>query len=248
MTLGRQCAQALERGRLFSAERDARRRMAFLAMASARLAASLDYHQTLDAVAALAVPATGDWCSVHLLDDAGAPQLVTVHHRDPALQELLVELFERYPPDPERGAGIGQAVGERRTVHHSAFPEAVVEAIARDPWHLDALHTPRPRQRAGRAAAGRRARDRRPDRHQRAAGRATPTADVQLVEDLGRADGDGRRQRGALPPGARDRPDAAAVAAAAAGCPRCRGCASRTATCPARRAPRSAATGTTSSR
>jgi PAS domain S-box-containing protein len=36
VTLGRQCAQALERGRLFSAERDARRRMAFLAMASAR--------------------------------------------------------------------------------------------------------------------------------------------------------------------------------------------------------------------
>ena len=139
LTLARQAAQAMERGRLLAAEREARRRVTFLAMASARLAASLDFHQTIDAVAALAVPAGGDWCSVHLLDEHGAPQLVTVHHRDPELQDLLTELFVRYPPDPERGAGIGQAVGEQRTVHHRAFADEVVRAIARDPWHYDAL-------------------------------------------------------------------------------------------------------------
>ena len=105
----------------------------------ARLAASLDFHQTIDAVAALAVPAAGDWCSVHLFYEHGAPQLVTVHHRDPELQDLLTELFVRYPPDPERGAGIGQAVGEQRTVHHRAFADEVVRAIARDAWHYDAL-------------------------------------------------------------------------------------------------------------
>ncbi len=139
LTIARQAAQAMERGRLLAAEREARRRVSFLAMASARLAASLDFHQTIDAVAALAVPAGGDWCSVHLLDEHGAPQLVTVHHRDPELQDLLTELFVRYPPDPERGAGIGQAVGEQRTVHHEAFADEVVRAIARDPWHYDAL-------------------------------------------------------------------------------------------------------------
>ena len=139
LTLARQCAQALERGRLFAAEREARRRTTFLAMASSRLAESLDFHRTLDAVAALAVPAAGDWCSIHLLDETGAPQLVTVHHRDPDLQDLLTELFVRYPPDPERGSGIGQAVGERRTVHHKAFADAVLRAIARDDWHYSAL-------------------------------------------------------------------------------------------------------------
>ena len=139
LTLGRQAAQALDRGRLFAAEREARRRVSFLAMASSRLAESLDVHRTLDAVAALAVPATGDWCSVHLLDETGAPQLVTVHHRDAHLQDLLTELFARYPPDPGRGAGIGQAVGEARTVHHAAFPDQVVRAIARDQWHYEAL-------------------------------------------------------------------------------------------------------------
>ena len=139
LTLGRQCAQAVERARSLTAERAAHERLAFLAMASSRLAESLDYHRTLDAVAALAIDAAGDWCSIHLLDEAGAPQLVTVHHRDPDLQDLLAELFVRYPPDPGRGAGIGQAVGEERTVHHRAFTDQIVRAIARDDWHYDAL-------------------------------------------------------------------------------------------------------------
>ena len=139
LTLGRQCAQALERARSLTAERAAQERLAFLAMASSRLAESLDYHRTIDAVAALAVDAAGDWCSVHLLDEAGRPQLVTVHHRDAALRDLLAELFRRYPPDPGRGSGIGQAIGEQRTVHHRAFPDEVVRAIARDDWHYEAL-------------------------------------------------------------------------------------------------------------
>ncbi len=138
-TLGRHCAQALERGRLFAAERATRERMAFLAMASERLAASLDVAETLDVVAALAVPELGDWCSVHTLDEQGNPQLVTVHHRDPERGVILRDLFDRYPPEPDRGAGVGQAVGEHRLVHHRTFPEAALRAIARDDEHMEGL-------------------------------------------------------------------------------------------------------------
>lgn len=140
LALARHCAQALERGRLFEAEQVNGRRLAFLAMASERLSRSLDYHETLDVVAALAVPALGDWCSVHLLDAAGAPALVGVHHRDEELRDLLEQLFVRYPPDPGRGSGVGQALGEQRTVHHRRLTEDVLRAIARDDWHLQALH------------------------------------------------------------------------------------------------------------
>jgi PAS domain S-box-containing protein len=140
LALARHCAQALERGRLFEAEQANGRRLAFLAMASERLSQSLDYRETLDAVAALAVPALGDWCSVHLLDDAGAPQLVGVHHREAELRHLLEQLFVRYPPDPGRGSGVGQALGEQRTVHHRRLTEDVLRAIARDGWHLEALY------------------------------------------------------------------------------------------------------------
>ncbi|HVM28797.1 MAG TPA: SpoIIE family protein phosphatase [Mycobacteriales bacterium] len=139
VTLGRQCAQALERGRLFAASRADAARLEFLARASARLAASLDYRETLEAVVSLAVPEVGDWCSVHLLDEGDRPQLVGLDHRDEELRTLLAELFRRYPPDPGRGAGIGQALGEVRTVHHRTFPEEALRVIARDDWHLAAL-------------------------------------------------------------------------------------------------------------
>lgn len=139
LALGRQCAQALERGRLYAASRADAARLELQARASARLGASLDYRETLDAVTALVVPELAAWCSVHLLDDAGRPQLVGLTHQDRELQDLLDELFERYPPDPGRGAGIGQALGEVRTVHHRGFAEEGLRAIARDEWHLDAL-------------------------------------------------------------------------------------------------------------
>ncbi|MCW2616082.1 MAG: hypothetical protein JWN08_3076 [Frankiales bacterium] len=140
LTLGRQCAQALERGRLFAAEREAGRRTAFLAAASDRLATSLDYPTTLDAVAELAVPATGDWVSVHLLDAAGQPQLVTVHHRDPGLQSLLEEVFARYPLEVDGSPSMGMVMTEGRSLRLRDVGEPVLRALARDDWHLDALH------------------------------------------------------------------------------------------------------------
>ena len=138
-TLGRQCAQALERIRLLAAERDGRERMTFLASASERLSGSLELHETLDHVADLAVPSAGDWCSVHLLDAEGQPQLVTIHHRDPERQALLAEIFSRYPLDLEGGAGMGLVITTERTLRLRTFRTEVVEAIARDDWHLAAL-------------------------------------------------------------------------------------------------------------
>ena len=140
LTLGRQCAQALDRARLLEAEREAGRRTAFLAAASDRLAGSLDFRSTLDAVAELAVPAAGDWVSVHLLDPDGAPQLVTVHHLDPSRQALLEEVFARYPLDLDGAAGMGMVITSGRSLRLRHIDEAVLQAISRDDWHLDALH------------------------------------------------------------------------------------------------------------
>ena len=183
VTLGRQCAQALERGRLFAAERDARRRMAFLAMASARLAASLDYRTTLAAVVALAVPAAGDWCALHLLDELGVPRLESVSHRDPDLQDLLVEVLQRYPPDARGGGPIGTVLAGGRTVHEEAVGEPDVRRLAEDDWHLEALRRLGlgstlvvPLRVAGRTLGALSVTSSRERRYQ--------PADVQLVEDL----------------------------------------------------------------
>lgn len=140
LTLGRLCAQALDRGRLQAAEREAAGRTAFLAAASARLAASLDYAETLAAVASLAVPAAGDWVSVHLLGEDGRPELVTVHHHDDERRALLQEVFERYPLELDGSPGMGLVITEQRSIRLRGMDEAVLRAIARDEWHLQALH------------------------------------------------------------------------------------------------------------
>lgn len=78
MALAFHCAQALDRARLFVAERLARaeavaaqRRLAFLDEVSAHLAATIDEDDMLAGVVRLAVPALGDWAAVIAARDEG---------------------------------------------------------------------------------------------------------------------------------------------------------------------------------
>jgi PAS domain S-box-containing protein len=94
-----------ERRALLEAERDARVRADFLARAGAILDASLDYEETLRAVAQIAVPEVADWCAVSVLDDAGVLQEVSAAHVDDAQREIGRELSRRFPPDPDSASG-----------------------------------------------------------------------------------------------------------------------------------------------
>ena len=77
MALAQQCAQSLERARLYEAEQNARelaeeaqQRLSFLAEASAILATSLDPQHTLGKIADLIVPALADvrpWVSFMMM-------------------------------------------------------------------------------------------------------------------------------------------------------------------------------------
>jgi signal transduction histidine kinase/ActR/RegA family two-component response regulator len=68
LTLARQCAQALDRARLFELERRLSARFSFLSRASERLSSSLDYETTLENVVSLAVPALADHCTLEVTE------------------------------------------------------------------------------------------------------------------------------------------------------------------------------------
>ena len=88
--LARLGASAMERGRLFDAERAAlrhaeaiQRRLDLLALAGRELGMSLDFDEIVDRLAKLALPLMGDVCIVDVLADGGARRHVAT--ADPAL-------------------------------------------------------------------------------------------------------------------------------------------------------------------
>lgn len=103
--LARQCADALERARLYDAERSARaqadveaRRAAFLADASRVLAASFELSSTLSEVSRLIVPSLADWCMVHVQRADGTLRTRAVEHSLPGLAATMSALRDSVPP------------------------------------------------------------------------------------------------------------------------------------------------------
>jgi PAS domain S-box-containing protein len=92
-------AMAINQAALYEAERVAQDRLHFLGEASTLLASSLDVDATLARVAKLAVPHFADWCSVDLLDAAGAINRVAIEPVDPK----QVDLAERIAAAIETG-------------------------------------------------------------------------------------------------------------------------------------------------
>jgi PAS domain S-box-containing protein len=107
--------------------------------ASAVLGTSLDYRRTLAQVAQLAVPRMGDWCAVHVLDDDGSLREIAVVHADPAKLKFVLELQERYPPDPDAPIGVASVVRTGRSELIAEIADELLVANARDELHLDLI-------------------------------------------------------------------------------------------------------------
>jgi PAS domain S-box-containing protein len=140
--LAAQCAQALERTRLFTAERDARRsaqeaeeRQAFLARTGAVLSSSLDFEATLSSLARLCVPTLGDWCAIDVLEDHRL-QRVAVVHSDPERVEYARRLQEKYP-QVEADENTMRVIDKGESLLFREIPEELLVAGALNDEHLE---------------------------------------------------------------------------------------------------------------
>src|SRR5712691_33380 len=106
----------------------------FLVEAGATLGSSLDYRNTLAAVAKLAVPRIADWARVDMLE-GGKLRTLAVEHVEPRKVELALELGRRYPEDPEAAQGPPRVL---RTGESELVPEITEEALAE--LAVDDLH------------------------------------------------------------------------------------------------------------
>ncbi|PTL79626.1 GAF domain-containing protein [Vitiosangium sp. GDMCC 1.1324] len=114
--LARQCAQAMERARLYETERSARlqaeaagQRLQLLADAGVLLSGSLEWETTVAGVAQLSVGTFSDWCAVDFLDEHGALRRLTVRHAQPE-RALMHDKIEAYAPERSRPSAITDVV------------------------------------------------------------------------------------------------------------------------------------------
>jgi PAS domain S-box-containing protein len=114
-------------------------RTAFLAEASTVLASSLDYEETLQNVAQLAVPEIADWCAVDLVDSDGDRIPVAVAHVDPARLRLAEEL-RGYPlTEADEEQGLGRVLRTGESMLYPQIPEEMLLRAAVSDEHLALL-------------------------------------------------------------------------------------------------------------
>lgn len=104
----------------------------FVIEAGRILASSLDYDSTLRNVARLAVPTVADWCAVHVIDENGILQPVSVAHENPDKVAWVMEMQEMYrdmarPANPSGPALVVQT-GESQFIPEIT-PEVLDAAI-----------------------------------------------------------------------------------------------------------------------
>ena len=96
-TLARQCAQALDRARLYDMERRSREQAALLVEAGTLFATSLDPATTLRTLVRLAVPTLGDVCTVDVVGANGAIDMIAVAHVDRKQEDAIRVLRNQFP-------------------------------------------------------------------------------------------------------------------------------------------------------
>jgi PAS domain S-box-containing protein len=138
--LADRAAIAVERARLYEAERQTHERATFLAEASASLIADVEYADRLRALSRLAVPVLADWCVVDLLADDGSLLRMAAAHANPALQPIADELVRRYPRLPAGTSHtIVRVIGQGAPWIDPDIAEERFVAEARDADHLDLM-------------------------------------------------------------------------------------------------------------
>jgi PAS domain S-box-containing protein len=136
LTLARQAALALERTRLYEAERAARERFAFIAEASELLSSSMEYEETLARLAQLAVPRLADWCAIDMCGEGGRIERLVVAHEDPDKVRWANELQERYPPQADAPHGVAYVIRTREPEFLPEIPAELLEAAIGDDEEL----------------------------------------------------------------------------------------------------------------
>src|SRR5262249_27086651 len=116
---------------------------AILAEVSVALAATLDYEQTLAAVAGIATRDFADWCLVEVIEPGDGMRRLKVVSADPAKADVAARL-EAIQLDRARPYLTRPVATSRQPVLAARITEADIEAAAQGSEHLEILRAVEP--------------------------------------------------------------------------------------------------------
>ncbi len=102
-----------------------KRKISFLAEASRIFNSSLDYHQTLSAVADLLTPELADWCVIDLLQENGSLEHVAISHKDPQEIEIANDLERKYKHNLDSFRRVYYVVRTGKSELYSSIEESI---------------------------------------------------------------------------------------------------------------------------
>lgn len=135
----------LERGEIIEIVRDitegkrAAESLRLIAEASRVLAASPDFADAADRLARLFVPALGDWCVIHVIDEEGKVRRAAVAQADPSRADLARRLMECPPPAMDRIEAAWTALRAGKTYLLTDLPDEILGMGAASAEHLAVL-------------------------------------------------------------------------------------------------------------
>ena len=112
----------------------------FMSEASRVLASSMDYAETLQRVARLAVPRLADWCGVDIVNDRGEIVRVAVHHADPAQVAMAERLDRSYLRTVDEPEGVAEVIRTGQANIYTDIDPDALAAYAQDDEHLQLLN------------------------------------------------------------------------------------------------------------
>jgi GAF domain-containing protein len=136
-----QAALAVDRARLLAQQVQLAEMSSFLARAAKVLAEADDLRETLDRLAALALPALGEICLIDVINENGDVSRMVAKHRDPASQHLVDRLRTQYPPDPDGRHPAVDVIRSGHTRWSTRMPDDFLRETTRDDEHYELTKT-----------------------------------------------------------------------------------------------------------
>ncbi|MEA9355309.1 ATP-binding protein [Bacteriovorax sp. PP10] len=106
----------------------------FLAKVSTLLSTTLDYKETLNMIANLAVTALGDWCTISMINDEGQFERAAGAHADKKKTPLLEEYMANYLPDQRVNSVNGDS-----SFYNYQISNSELKAMIKDKRQLELL-------------------------------------------------------------------------------------------------------------